>query len=83
MVKATNVDLSLEDIISKTRKTTGSIQKKSFGGARRGNTRPTGLPRRSGGSGGWKDLDAVQNHGISSRGNGGFQINMYLIFYSF
>lgn len=70
MVKANNVDMSLDDIISKTRKTNSSIQKKPFGGARRGNGRPTGIPRRSGGSsGGWKDLDDVRNHGITSRGS--------------
>ena len=69
MVKANNVDMSLEDIISKTRKTNNSIQKKPFGGGRRGNGRPTGIPRRSGSSGGWKDLDDVNNHGITSRGN--------------
>uniref|UniRef100_A0A1I7T0L6 FoP_duplication domain-containing protein n=1 Tax=Caenorhabditis tropicalis TaxID=1561998 RepID=A0A1I7T0L6_9PELO len=70
MVKANNVDLSLDDIISKTRKSNNSIQKNTFGGARRGGGRPTGIPRRSGGSsGGWKDLDDVSNHGITSRGN--------------
>lgn len=83
MVKPNTVDMSLDDIISKTRKTKSSIQKKPFGGARRGNGRPTGIPRRSGGSG-WKDLDDVANHGIVSRGNGLFlsgeiidQITMY------
>ncbi|ULT95685.1 hypothetical protein L3Y34_004403 [Caenorhabditis briggsae] len=70
MVKANNVDMSLDDIISKTRKTNSSIQKKPFSGNRRGNGRPSGIPRRSGGSsGGWRDLDAVSNHGITSRGN--------------
>ncbi|KAF1757789.1 hypothetical protein GCK72_014246 [Caenorhabditis remanei] len=70
MVKANNVDMSLDDIISKTRKTNNSIHKKPLGGARRGTGRPTGLPRRSGGSsGGWRDLDAVSNHGITSRGS--------------
>ncbi|CAI2350766.1 unnamed protein product [Caenorhabditis sp. 36 PRJEB53466] len=71
MVKSTNVDLSLDDIISKTRKTNSSIQKKPFSRpeGRRSNGRPTGIPRRSGGGGGgWKDLDAVANHGIT-RGN--------------
>uniref|UniRef100_A0A8R1DZ59 FoP_duplication domain-containing protein n=2 Tax=Caenorhabditis japonica TaxID=281687 RepID=A0A8R1DZ59_CAEJA len=67
MVKSTNVDLSLDDIISKTRKNKSSIQKKPY--SRPGGQRSSGIPRRSGGGGGgWRDLDAVGNHGITSRG---------------
>ncbi|EGT51721.1 hypothetical protein CAEBREN_15587 [Caenorhabditis brenneri] len=68
LAKANNVDKSLEDI-SKTGKTEKNIQKKLFGGRRRGNGRPIGIRRRSGSSGGWKDLDDVNNVGITSRGN--------------
>ncbi|CAB3410080.1 unnamed protein product [Caenorhabditis bovis] len=61
MVRATNVDMSLDEIISKTRKGKGSIGKKSFrksgGGGPIHRNRPFG--RRSP----WKDIDAPSTGG--------------------